>query len=74
MRPRIMMRPFSSSLPSPNDEIIHSNSRYIHTVPPWHYGGALYLGIPFYLVVVGAVSIIAATVLLAIGVFTMKKM
>jgi len=32
----------------------------------------LYLGLPFYLVLVGAISIILATVLLAIGVLKMK--
>ena len=34
----------------------------------------LYLGLPFYLVLVGAISIIAATVTLAIGVFKMDKL
>ncbi len=33
----------------------------------------LYLGLPFYLVLVGAISIIAATVLLAIGVWNMPS-
>ncbi len=32
----------------------------------------LYFGLPFYLVLVGAISIISATVVLAIGVFKMK--
>ena len=32
----------------------------------------LYLSVPFYLVLVGAISIISATVLLAIGVFKIK--
>jgi len=32
----------------------------------------LYLGLPFYLVLVGAISIVAATVLLAIGIIKMK--
>jgi hypothetical protein len=32
----------------------------------------LYLGLPFYLVVVGAISIIAATITLAIGVFNIE--
>ncbi len=32
----------------------------------------LYLGLPFYLVLVGAISIISATILLAIGVWKMK--
>jgi hypothetical protein len=33
----------------------------------------VYLGVPFYLVLVGAVSIVSATVLLAIAVLSMKK-
>jgi hypothetical protein len=33
----------------------------------------LYLGLPFYLVLVGAISIIAATITLAIGVFSMRE-
>ncbi len=33
----------------------------------------LYLGLPFYLVLVGAISIVSATVLLAVGVLKMKK-
>jgi hypothetical protein len=33
----------------------------------------LYLGLPFYLVLVGAISIVAATVLLAIGVIKIKE-
>ena len=32
----------------------------------------LYLGVPFYLVLVGAISIIIATVVLAIGIFKIK--
>jgi len=32
----------------------------------------LYLGLPFYLVLVGAISIVAATIVLAIGIFKMK--
>ncbi|MCF6190788.1 MAG: hypothetical protein L3J51_09930 [Cocleimonas sp.] len=32
----------------------------------------LYLGLPFYLVLVGAISIVSATILLAIGVIKMK--
>ena len=32
----------------------------------------LYLGLPFYLVLVGAISIVAATLLLAVGVMKMK--
>jgi hypothetical protein len=32
----------------------------------------LYLGLPFYLVLVGAISIVAATILLAIGIIKMK--
>ncbi len=32
----------------------------------------LYLGLPFYLVLVGAISIISATILLAVGVLSMK--
>ena len=32
----------------------------------------VYLGVPFYLVLVGAISIIVATILLAIGIFKMK--
>lgn len=32
----------------------------------------LYLGVPFYLVLVGAISIIIATVVLAIGIFKLK--
>ena len=32
----------------------------------------LYLGLPFYLVLVGAISIISATILLAVGVMNMK--
>ncbi len=32
----------------------------------------LYLGLPFYLVLVGAISIISATILLAIAIFKMK--
>ena len=31
----------------------------------------LYLGLPFYLVLVGAVSIVAATLLMAVGIFRM---
>jgi hypothetical protein len=32
----------------------------------------LYLGLPFYLVLVGAISIVSATVLLAIGIFKIQ--
>ena len=33
----------------------------------------LYLGLPYYLVLVGAISIVSATVLLAIGIIKMEK-
>ena len=33
----------------------------------------VYLGLPYYLVLVGAISMVSATVLLAIGVLTIKK-
>jgi hypothetical protein len=32
----------------------------------------LYFGLPFYLVLVGAISIVSATILLAVGIFKMK--